>query len=78
MSCDVCAIGERRPQLIQYSVPMAGRLILVDHVPAEVCDRCGEVTLSPDVVERLQQTVWRREPPARFVETAVYDFADCA
>ena len=54
---------------------MADRLILVDHVPAEVCDRCGEVTLSPDVVERLQQTVWQREPPARFVETPLYEFA---
>jgi hypothetical protein len=54
---------------------MADRLILVDHVPAEVCDRCGEVTLSPEVVERLQQTVWQHEPPARFVETPVYEFA---
>src|ERR1022692_522740 len=53
MSCDVCTAGERRPQLIRYSLSMADRLILVDHVPAEVCDRCGEVTLSPDVVERL-------------------------
>ena len=75
MSCDVCTAGERRPRLIRYSLSMADRLILVDHVPAEVCDRCGEVTLSPDVVERLQQTVWQREPPARFVETPVYEFA---
>jgi HTH-type transcriptional regulator / antitoxin MqsA len=75
MSCDVCAIGERRPQLIQFSLPLADRLILVDHVPAEVCDRCGEVTLSPGVVERLQQTVLRHEPPARFVATPVYEFA---
>lgn len=59
MSCDVCAVGERHPQLIRYSLSMADRLILVDHVPAVVCDRCGEVTLSPDVVERLQQTVWQ-------------------
>ena len=75
MSCDVCTAGERRPLLIRYSLSMADRLILVDHVPAEVCDRCGEVTLSPDVVGRLQQTVWRCEPPARFVETPVYEFA---
>ena len=75
MSCDVCAAGERRSQLIRYSLSMADHFILVDHVPAEVCDRCGEVTLRPEVVERLQQTVWQREPPARFVETPVYEFA---
>jgi hypothetical protein len=50
-------------------------LILIDHVPAEVCDRCGEVTLSPDVVERLQQTVWQHESPARFIEAPLYEFA---
>jgi YgiT-type zinc finger domain-containing protein len=77
MSCDVCAVGERRPQLIRYSLSVADELILVDHVPAEVCDRCGEVTLSPGVVERLQQTVWRHEPPARFIETPLYEFVTC-
>ncbi len=70
MSCEVCAAGERRPQLIQYSLSTAGRLVLVDHVPAEVCDRCGEVTLSPAVVDRLQQTVWQQEPPADAVSHA--------
>ena len=75
MSCDICAAGERRPRLIRYSLSRADVLILVDHVPAEVCDRCGEVTLSPDVVERLQQTIWQQEPPARVIETPVYEFA---
>ena len=75
MKCDVCAAGDRRPQLIRYSLSLADRLILVHHVPAEVCDRCGEVTLSPDVVDRLQQTVWRQEPPARVIEMPVYEFA---
>ena len=75
MKCDVCTAGERRSQLIRYSLSTGDRLVLVDHVPAEVCDRCGEVTLSPAVVDRLQQTVWQREPPARFIDTPVYEFA---
>ena len=75
MSCDVCTAGQRRPQPIRYTLATADRLVLVEHVPAEVCDRCGEVTLSPIVVERLQQTVWQHEPPARFIETPVYEFA---
>ena len=49
--------------------------MIVDHVPAEVRDRSGEATLSPDVLERLQQTIWQHEPPARFVETPVFEFA---
>ena len=74
MKCDVCSVGDRRAQLIRYSLSTADRFVLVDHVPAEVCDRCGEVTLSPDIVERLQNTVWQQEPPARVIETPVYEF----
>ena len=75
MTCEVCAIGERRPQLIRYSLALKEGLVLVDHVPAEVCNRCGEVTLSPDVVERLQNKVWQQESPTRVIETPVYEFA---
>ena len=75
MSCDVCAVGERHHELIRYTLSTGDRLVLIDHVPAEVCDRCGEVTLSPDVVERLQQTIWRHEPPARVIETPLYEYA---
>ncbi len=75
MNCDVCAIGERRPKLIRYSLSLPDGLILVDKVPADVCSRCDEVTLSPDVVERLQQTVWQHEPPARVIQTPAYEFA---
>ena len=75
MNCDVCSIGDRQPKLIRYSLPTTEGLILIDHVPAEVCDRCGEVTLTPDVVERLLRSVWQQEPPSRVIETPVYEFA---
>ena len=78
MTCDVCAIGERQPQLIRYSSTMNDRLVLIEHVPADVCDRCGEVTFSPDVVERLQQVVWQQESPSRVIETPVYEFRKTA
>lgn len=75
MTCEVCGIGQRKARKIRYSLTIDGRRILVDNVPAEVCERCGEVTLSPDVVERLQQIVWQRHSPARVIETLVYEFA---
>ena len=78
MNCDVCAIGERQSQLIQYTSTIEGRLVLVEHVPADVCDRCGEVSFSPDVVDRLQQVVRQKEPPARVIETPVYEFRKIA
>ena len=74
MTCDVCGAGERKLQKIRYTLAIGERLVVVDHVPADVCDRCGEISLSPDVVERLQHAVWE-ERPSKVVETEVYEFA---
>jgi len=75
MKCEVCGTGERREKLIRYSLDMEDRLVVVEHVPASVCDHCGETTLSPEVVERLQHTIWQPRPPVRVLETPVYEFA---
>jgi len=75
MKCEVCGTGERREKLIRYSLDMEDRLVVVEHVPASVCDHCGETSLSPEVVERLQHTVWQSGPPVRVLETPVYEFA---
>jgi YgiT-type zinc finger domain-containing protein len=75
MRCEVCGAGERRDKLIRYSLALGDRFIVVEHVPAGVCDHCGETTLDPAVVERLQETVWESRRPVRLIETPVYEFA---
>ena len=72
---EVCGAGERKSQLVRYSLAMKERFVIVEHVPAEVCDRCGETTFSPEVVERLQQTLWQARRPSGVLETPVYEFA---
>ena len=74
MKCEVCGRGERREQRIRYSLPLEDKLFVVDNVPAIVCDRCGETTLSPDVTEHLQQTAWESRRPTRVIEAEVYDY----
>ena len=74
MKCEVCGRGERRDQRIRYSLPLDDKLLVVDNVPAIVCDRCGEVTLSPAVTERLKRTAWESRRPARIIEAEVYDY----
>ncbi|MBI4902764.1 MAG: type II toxin-antitoxin system MqsA family antitoxin [Acidobacteria bacterium] len=75
MRCDVCGRAEREHRLIRYNFSQGDRLVVVDHVPAEVCPNCGEVSLRPDVVERLQDTVWQRRTPVRLIETPIYEFS---
>jgi YgiT-type zinc finger domain-containing protein len=74
MRCEVCGVAEREEKLIRYTLSLPDKLIVVDHVPASVCPHCGETSLRPEIVERLQHTIWSRSPD-RFVETPVYEFA---
>lgn len=50
-----------------------GRLIVIENVPAWVCEQCGETFYDPDIVERIQNIVWSDEAPTRTIETPVYD-----
>ena len=74
MKCEVCGWGERSDRRVRYSLPLDDKLFVVDNVPATVCDRCGETTLSPDVTEHLQQTAWESRTPARIIQAEVYDY----
>ena len=74
MKCEVCKTGEREERLIRYSVSIGDRLVVVEHVPASVCNKCGETTLTPDVFERLQKTISASRAPDRIMETPVYEF----
>lgn len=74
LKCDVCTVGDRRKELIRYHVDLNGKLVVVENVPALVCDHCGEIGIAPQVASSVQRTVWEGKPPLRAVETPVYEF----
>jgi len=43
---------------VTYDIEVDGRLLLIENVPARVNVETGERYISPETVERLQQTVW--------------------
>ncbi len=60
---------------VTYTLEMDDKFIIVENVPARVCEETGEQFFSPETVERIQQTVWGHEIPKRMIETPVYEFA---
>lgn len=74
MKCDICG-GKRMQSLIDYSVFYQGKPIVVENVPAEVCQQCGEQYFEPETVRMLQSVVWSKRKPKRTIETPVYDMA---
>jgi len=46
--------GEYERKEIVHTVRHQGRVIVIDHVPAEVCPVCGDVLLEPQTVRRIE------------------------
>ncbi len=60
---------------VTYTLERAGKLIVVEHVPARVCEETGEQFFAPETVERLQSLIAGDNEPARVIETPVYEYA---
>jgi YgiT-type zinc finger domain-containing protein len=76
-TCGIC----QRPlvnNLVTHTQWYKGRLIVIENVPAWVCEQCGETYYDPDVVDQLQRLIWSDAPPVRTIETSVYDLTQQA
>jgi len=65
MKCQICD-GEYEERLIARAYRRDGKVIVVVDVPAEGCDRCGDILLQPDVVELIQATLAKAEQAEEF------------
>ena len=73
MVCDLCG-SPVCDEKVTYSLELPDRWILVEKVPARVCQQCGERLFDLDTVEKLQKLAWGQQQPDRVLETAVFDF----
>jgi len=49
-----------------------GQLIVIEHVPVDVCDVCGDVLFRPETVRRLEALRRADTPPARTAPVYAY------
>ncbi len=74
MKCSVegCP-GFDEDRRIIHAVRYHGQVIVIDHVPAEVCSICGDVLLRPDTVRRIEGLLRTRGQAAGTVP--LYEYA---
>ena len=60
---------------VTYALLHAGKLYVIEHVPARVCRETGEQYFAPATVEHIQVLVRGDKRPARVMETPVYEYA---
>lgn len=47
--------GEYEARTVIHTVRSNGRVIVIDHVPAEVCPVCSDVLFSPQTVQHIER-----------------------
>jgi YgiT-type zinc finger domain-containing protein len=60
MTCEACGNAGFRQTVVGKAFNVDGHLFWVEDIPAEVCERCGEVNFTAEVAERVRALV--REP----------------
>lgn len=74
MKCSIQGcVGEYERRLIVHTTRYQAEVIVIDHVPAEVCPVCGDVLLKPDTVRRIEALLRCR--PGASKTAPVYEFA---
>jgi len=56
--CPHCHTGKielRKVVFVQWQSPQT---VVVDHIPAMVCDNCGEKSYDPRALDNLHQLLW--------------------
>jgi len=65
--------GEYEERQVVHTVRYHGEVVVIDHVPAEVCSVCGDVLLKAETVRRIEALLKRGPEPARAVP--LYEYA---
>ncbi len=73
--CVFCG-GQLKEELVTFVYEDDHQYFFVEHVPAEVCSKCGERTYSPNVTDDILGFAKHKGKPAKTVEVPVFDFAE--
>lgn len=73
MKCVFCG-GSLHRENVTFVHDYGDRLLLIENVPAEVCEQCGEKTYSPEITDEIIKFARQQFKPARTVEVPVFDY----
>ncbi len=57
--------GEYEAKTVIHTVRSNGRVVVIDHVPAEVCAVCGDVLFVPQTVRHIERLLANLPKPAQ-------------
>ena len=76
MKCIVCHNGETRPGTTTVTFHREGQTVVVNEVPAEVCENCGEAYVAEEVTAQVLEIA--ADARKARAQVLVRDFAPAA
>ena len=73
--CDVCGATECHEEVVSEVLLLDSKRVLVEDIPAQVCNHCGEPTLSRATTEKVRRLVHGDAMSVNVVQMEVYEFA---
>ncbi len=74
-TCDVCGNTSFHTEQVEQMFHIDGHRVLVEGIPARVCDRCGDATFGHQTTETIRQMVHGQKRPTRHVNVDVFAYA---
>jgi HTH-type transcriptional regulator / antitoxin MqsA len=74
-TCAVCGHNGFHLEHVDEVFRVDGNIVLVEDVPAEVCDQCGEATFSKETVEKIRRMTREDIRHAHKVEVEAFAFS---
>jgi HTH-type transcriptional regulator / antitoxin MqsA len=74
-TCHVCGSAKSRLEQVSEVFHIEGRVVLVEQIPARVCEQCGEVTFSRETTEKVRLVLHSEAQPTRTVQMPVFAYS---
>ena len=73
--CLVCGSTELHEQRVKEIFQIDDTPVLVENIPASVCQRCGETSFSRTTTETVRQMLHGNAKPVRALQIDVFEYA---
>jgi len=72
--CHVCGSDEYHEELVSEVFQIDGKPVLVENIPARVCNRCSEPVYSRETTEKIRHMLHSQAKPIRTVRMPVFAY----
>jgi HTH-type transcriptional regulator / antitoxin MqsA len=72
--CHICGSTEAKKGYVNEIFQINNKPVLVEHIPAMICVRCGEETFSRETTERIRRMVHGGAMPVKSISMDVFSF----